>query len=87
MLYGGSSVADAVHATIAGLPDEDGGVGGLIALDREGRHAFGLSKKSLGMYRGYATADGQFYVAIYANDPDKRIELDTTATDRTKVGN
>jgi len=27
------------------------------------------------MYRGYATEDGQFYVAIYANDPDTRIEL------------
>lgn len=87
MLYGGISVADAVHGTIAGLPDEDGGIGGLIALDREGRHAFGMSKKSVGMYRGYATADGQFYVAIYANDPDKQIELDATATDRTKVGN
>ena len=87
MLYGGNAIADAVQATIAGLPDEAEGIGGLIALDREGRHAFGMSQKSAGMYRGYATEDGQFFVAIYANDPAKRIELDTTATDRIKVGN
>ncbi len=84
MLYGGTSVADAVHATIADLPDEEGGIGGLIALDRDGRHAFGMSKKCIGMYRGYATEDGQFYVAIYANEPEKRIEV-VTAMDRTKV--
>ena len=66
MLYGGKSVADAVQATITELPDEEGGVGGLIALDRQGRHAFGISPKSQGMYRGYATADGRFYVAIEA---------------------
>ena len=53
-----------MHATIAGLPDEDSGVGGLIALDREGRHAFGMSRRSVGMYRGYATEDGQFYVGV-----------------------
>ena len=73
MLYGGISIGDAVQATIAGLPDEDGGVGGLIGLDREGHHAFGMSKKSLGMYRGYATKDGEFYVAVYANEREKRI--------------
>jgi len=84
MLYGGASVADAVNATIAELPDEEGGIGGLIALDREGRHAFGMSKKCVGMYRGYATEDGQFYVAIYVNEPEKRIEA-MPAPDRTKV--
>jgi beta-aspartyl-peptidase (threonine type) len=73
MLYGEKSVADAVQDTITELPDEEGGVGGLIALDRNGRHAFGISPNSLGMYRGYATAEGQFYVAIEAKDPDKRI--------------
>lgn len=80
MLYGGRPVADAVKATIADLPDEEGGVGGLIALDPEGRHAFGMSKKCVGMYRGYATADGQFYVAIYVGDPEKRIELSTSTS-------
>jgi beta-aspartyl-peptidase (threonine type) len=85
MLYGGKSVADAVHATIAGLPDEDGGVGGLIALNREGRHAFGMSRRSVGMYRGYATEDGQFYVGVYANEPEKRIEL-TAAKDGKEIG-
>ncbi len=79
MLYGGKSVADAVQATISALPDEDGGVGGLIALDREGRHAFGMSPRSVGMYRGYATDDGQFYVAVYANEREKRISRETLA--------
>lgn len=79
MLYGGKSVADAVQATISGLPDEDGGVGGLIALDREGRHAFGMSPRSVGMYRGYATDDGQFYVGVYANEREKQISRETPA--------
>ena len=72
MLYGGKSVGDAVQAAIESLPED---VGGLIALDREGRHAFGVSKKTAGMYRGYATEDGRFFVAIYANEPEQRIEL------------
>lgn len=82
MLYGGSSVVDAVQASIKALPDEDEGVGGLIALDPRGRPAFGMSPRSLGMYRGYATKGGQFYVAIYAHEPLKRIELNATATKR-----
>lgn len=79
MLYGRSSIVEAVDATIASLPDEDGGVGGLIALDPAGRHAFGMSPRSIGMYRGYATDDGQFFVAIYAGDSAKRIELRAAA--------
>lgn len=71
MLYGRNSVDQSVAAAIAELPDEVGGVGGLIALDREGRHAFGMSKKSIGMYRGYATANGQFFVAIDSGDTPK----------------
>jgi L-asparaginase / beta-aspartyl-peptidase len=75
MLYGGKPVGDAVRETIAELPDEDGGVGGLIALDVAGRHAFGMSAKSDGMFRGYVTEDGQIYVAIYASEREKRIQL------------
>jgi beta-aspartyl-peptidase (threonine type) len=73
MLYARTAVAEAARATIDALPDEEGGVGGLIALDRQGRHAFAMSKKSAGMYRGYVMEDGQIYVAIFANDPEKRV--------------
>src|SRR5262249_13120428 len=74
MLYARNALADAVRDTITQLPDESGGVGGMIALDREGRHAFGMSKKSAGMYRGYVTEDGRVYVAIYTGDPDKQMD-------------
>jgi isoaspartyl peptidase/L-asparaginase-like protein (Ntn-hydrolase superfamily) len=63
------SVQDAVKETIAELPDEQDGVGGLIALDREGNHAFGMSEKTRGMYRGYVTKDGDIYVTIYGEEP------------------
>jgi beta-aspartyl-peptidase (threonine type) len=73
MLYADSSVADAVRATIDALPDEEGGVGGLIALDRHGRHALGMSPKSVGMYRGYVTRQGRIYVGIFADEAEKQI--------------
>ena len=41
--------------------DEPGGVGGLIALDASGRHAFGMSKKCDGMYRGYVTENVEVF--------------------------
>ncbi len=75
MVYGKSNVADAAKATIDNLPDEEGGIGGLIALDHDGRHAFGISKKGEGMYRGFVTEDGSIYVQIYTNDAPKKIEL------------
>ena len=56
------------------LPDEEGGVGGLIALDKEGRHAFAMSARSVGMYRGYVTREGEIYVAIYKEEA-KRIGI------------
>jgi beta-aspartyl-peptidase (threonine type) len=74
MLYARKTVADAVRQTIDDLPDEEGGVGGLIALDREGRHAFAMSKKSAGMYRGYVTEDGQVYVSVFVHDADKHMK-------------
>jgi beta-aspartyl-peptidase (threonine type) len=79
-LYGGKSLADAVKEAISELPDDDEGVGGLIALDSKGHHAFGMSAKTAGMYRGYATDDGKFYVGIDANKPEKLISLETPAT-------
>ncbi len=45
----------------------------MLSLQR--RSLFGMSKKSVGMFRGYATADGKFYVAIFADDHFKLIKL------------
>jgi beta-aspartyl-peptidase (threonine type) len=86
MLYAKNSVADAARATIDALPDEEGGVGGLIALDREGRHTFALSKKSAGMYRGFVTADGQILVAIYAAERPRPINLAPKRQDAKSKG-
>ncbi|MFL5328234.1 MAG: isoaspartyl peptidase/L-asparaginase family protein [Gemmataceae bacterium] len=72
MLYKRSSLADAARETIAELPDEEDGVGGLIALDREGRHTFAMSKKTTGIYRGFVTEDGQIFVGLLANEAEKR---------------
>ena len=71
MVYAGKSVNDAARETIDALPDEPNGVGGLIALDPEGRHAFAMSKRSVGMYRGYVTYDGRIFVGIFANEAEK----------------
>jgi beta-aspartyl-peptidase (threonine type) len=86
MLYAKNSVADAARATIDSLPDEEGGVGGLIALDRDGRHTFAMSKKSLGMYRGYVTAAGEVFVAVYAGDQARQINLTPKRQDAKSKG-
>jgi beta-aspartyl-peptidase (threonine type) len=86
MLYAKNSVAEAARLAIDALPDEEGGVGGLIALDRDGRHTFALSKKSAGMYRGYVTAEGQIFVAIFAGETAKRIDLEPKRQDAKKKG-
>jgi beta-aspartyl-peptidase (threonine type) len=71
MLYGKCDVETAVQKTIEELPDEKDGVGGLIALDHKGRQAFGMSKLSDGMYRGYVTEKGVRYVAVSKGKPRK----------------
>lgn len=68
MLYGKQDVTPAAQAAIDQLPDEDGGVGGLIALDVKGRAAFAMSARSIGMYRGYVTATGEVFTAMYLRD-------------------
>jgi hypothetical protein len=55
-------VSDAAQAAIASLPDEEDGVGSLIALDAEGNHAVAMSEKLVGTYRGYVTAHGEVFV-------------------------
>jgi beta-aspartyl-peptidase (threonine type) len=73
MLYKEIGVKTAAKQVIEELPDEVEGVGGLIALDKNGEHAFAMSAKCLGMYRGYVTQKGEVYVAIRAKDPFKLI--------------
>ena len=74
MLYKKVGVAQAARETIDQLPDEDGGIGGLIALDRDGRHAFVMSARSDGMYRGYITESGDVYIAVRAAEKEKLIK-------------
>ena len=64
MKYKGQSVQEAAGAVLRELPEEEGGVGGLIALDARGNLATPFNTP--GMYRGHVTADGKVYVAIYA---------------------
>lgn len=73
MLYAGDPVKKAAAAAIDQLPDEEGGVGGLIALDRDGRHHFAMSAKSVGMYRGYVTEDGRVFVGIFRDEEEKLV--------------
>jgi L-asparaginase / beta-aspartyl-peptidase len=73
MVYAKLGVAAAARAAIDELPDEEGGVGGLIALDATGTPAFVTSAKCDGMYRGYVTADGTVYVAIFKADAWKKM--------------
>jgi beta-aspartyl-peptidase (threonine type) len=56
------TVAEAARAAIDGLPEEEGGVGALIALDRDGNHTVALSRELPGTYRGYVTTEGEVFV-------------------------
>ena len=64
MKYKGQTVAAAAADVIQGLPWEEDGVGGLIALDARGNLAMPYDTE--GMYRGYVTSAGKVHVAIYA---------------------
>jgi beta-aspartyl-peptidase (threonine type) len=63
MRYARRSVREAARAVLEGLPPEEGGVGGVIALDAEGNAAMEFNTE--GMYRGTITEDGTIEVAIY----------------------
>jgi beta-aspartyl-peptidase (threonine type) len=73
MLYAKQCVREAASGAVDQLPDEKGGVGGLIALDKDGHHAFAMSKRSSGMYRGYVTEDGEVFVAIDCDEREKSV--------------
>ena len=63
MKYKKSGVKEAAQETLDSLPKEDGGVGGLIALDVKGNVA--MPYNTDGMYRGTITSDGKIKVMIY----------------------
>jgi L-asparaginase / beta-aspartyl-peptidase len=78
MRYSKIDVESAAKATMAELPDEDGGVGGIIALDAKGQAVFVMSPKCAGMYRGYVTADGEIFVAIFKDDTWTKLVIPKT---------
>jgi beta-aspartyl-peptidase (threonine type) len=63
MKYGKRTVQEAARAVLEALPPEEGGVGGVIALDADGNAA--LEFNTEGMYRGTITDDGTIAIAIY----------------------
>lgn len=65
MKYKRQPLGEAAQEAFKSLPaqKERGGVGGLIALDREGNVAMPFNTN--GMYRGTITSDGQVKIAIY----------------------
>lgn len=60
MRYRGQPVAEAARDVFAELPKEDGGVGGLIALDPAGNAVFHFDTPA--MFRGWVTSDGKVHV-------------------------
>jgi beta-aspartyl-peptidase (threonine type) len=63
---GGVTVGDAAKGVISGLPLEEGGVGGVIALDAQGNAAMEFDTE--GMYRGTVTEQGVIEVKIYKGE-------------------
>lgn len=63
MLYKGESLQQATQYIIHQKLKEQGGSGGLIAVDKGGN--FVMPFNTPGMFRGYVTADGRTAIAIY----------------------
>jgi beta-aspartyl-peptidase (threonine type) len=63
MKYAGRTVQEAAREALDRLPREEGGVGGVIALDASGNVA--LEFDTEGMYRGTITENGTIAIAIY----------------------
>ncbi|KAG8776612.1 hypothetical protein FRC15_011872 [Serendipita sp. 397] len=61
----GESVQDAADDVVNHL-QEDGGIGGVIALDKKGNIAFAINCS--GMYRGLIKDDGIPLTAIFKED-------------------
>jgi beta-aspartyl-peptidase (threonine type) len=65
MKYKKLSVRESAAEVFGGLPKLDGGIGGLIALDRQGNATMHFD--TVGMPRGYITAEGKVHIGIYPN--------------------
>jgi beta-aspartyl-peptidase (threonine type) len=63
MKYGKRTVQEAAREALKQMPTEEGGVGGVIALDAAGNAA--LEFDTEGMYRGTITEDGMITIGIY----------------------
>jgi beta-aspartyl-peptidase (threonine type) len=63
MRYKKQSVQEAADEVYGGLPKVKGGIGGLIALDRDGHVV--MTFDTIGMPRGYMTTDGTLHVDIF----------------------
>ena len=63
MQYKGRNVQQAADDVIRGTLKAAGGEGGVVCLDAQGNYA--ASRNCEGLYRGYATRDGQLHVMLY----------------------
>jgi beta-aspartyl-peptidase (threonine type) len=63
MRYKKISVSESAAEVFRALPKLPGGIGGLIALDHQGNVTMHFD--TVGMPRGFITADGKLHVAIY----------------------
>jgi beta-aspartyl-peptidase (threonine type) len=61
-----ATVQEAARQTLDALPQEKGGVGGLIALDAHGNATAQFAAEA--MFRGAVTADGKVVVKIYVDE-------------------
>jgi len=66
--YLGIPLREAAAATIHGRVGEQGGYGGLIAIDRFGNHTFTFNSTS--MFRGVLFSDGTMRVMIFSDDEE-----------------
>lgn len=66
MKYKGLSLVDAANQVIMNKLKDQGGTGGVIAVDRNGNIAMPFN--TTGMFRGYVTSEGDLKTAIFENE-------------------
>ena len=69
MEFGGASLAEAADAVVFERLEPIGGMGGIIAVDRNG--AMAMPFNTPGMYRGHRFSDGEPTVFIWRTDHDR----------------
>jgi beta-aspartyl-peptidase (threonine type) len=65
MKYKGSSLQDAAHEVVMKKLKNQGGTGGIIAVDKNGNIAMPFN--TTGMFRGFVKADGEMKVAMFGD--------------------